>query len=110
MKSTEPFISMIVRNLIWAAVAVCGLYFVGKPIAEGLSHWMTLASPDKFLDALFSYPTAIVIVVALVGPRDIRRLLKKAVERGFKTPILEVHPEKSARNLPSETPPIQGNE
>lgn len=93
----------LVRVLVWPAVTLAGLFWVGRPLAEGCSVWMSRASPDKFLDGLFSFPSAIVVLLLTVGVRRVRALVNAVIERGIKLPGMEV-PAAQARPTEAQTP------
>jgi hypothetical protein len=62
---------------------------------------MTRASSDKFLEGLFSFPTAVVVILLAVGVRRIRELVNAVIERGFRVGGVEVPP---AQTRPTEAP------
>jgi len=71
---------------------------------------MTKASPDKAIDSLFSWPTAIVVVALLIGPTKIRSFLEKHLPRVRKVgpggvELAQLEPV-SKTPEPTPTPPI----
>ncbi len=97
----------IIKNLIWAAVAIVALYWVGKPLAEGVSHWMTQASPDKFLESVFSFPSAIVVVLLFIGPGRIKGFVDRMIERGGKVGPVEIAPPAPPEFQTKPAPPTE---
>lgn len=74
----------LVAVLVWPVVTICGLYWVGRPLARGVSHWIFFASPDKFLGVLFSIPTAIIVLALMIGIRRLRNFADAAIQRGLR--------------------------